>query len=72
MKTMKEAGISRTLIINYTVDRLKDRFDLTKAQATEYFNESLAYNTVQEAIFERIEWMLESGHRLDWTSDEGV
>lgn len=69
MKTMKEAGITRKMIVDSIITDIQNRFDLSKSQATEYFNESLAYNVVTEAIGDQIAYMIETGRRLDWSAD---
>jgi len=69
MMTMKEAGVTRSMIIDHIIADIQKRFDLSKAMATEYFNESLAYNTVTNEICDQIAYMIETGRRLDWTPD---
>lgn len=70
MKTMKEAGVTLKMIVDCIVTDIQNRFDISKAQATEYFNEALAYNVVTEAICDQVAYMIETGRRLDWSQDK--
>jgi len=70
-KTMKEAGITRQMVIDHIIVDIQARFNISKSTATEYFNESLAYNVVTEGIFDQIAYMIETGSRLDWSGVEG-
>lgn len=70
MTTMKEAGVTRKMIVDSIITDIQKRFDLSKAQATEYFDESLAYNVVTEAIGDQIAYMIETGRRLDCSPEE--
>ncbi|GEM_PF-6452911 len=70
MKTMKEAGVTRKMIIDHIIADIQNRFNLSKAKATEYFDEALAYNIVANEICDQVAYMIETGRRLDWTPEE--
>ena len=47
-------------VIDYTIKDIQKHFKFkTKKEAKEYFFKALAYNTVQEEIFTKIEFILE-------------
>jgi len=67
-QTMKEAGITQKMMIDCIIDDFVKLYGISKAYATELFNEALAFNTVTAEIYDHMKDMIENPeNRLDWS-----